>query len=85
MKPRVTRIELIRDKQQFPANVSFLQGALPELSLYLDKLHPEEEAVYNNYQHKRRKESYLLGRLSAKEAIISLTKINQPKSIYYWF
>ena len=82
MKPSVTRINLIRDKQQFPATVSFLQGALPELLLYLNKLHPEEARVYNNYQHKRRKESYLLGRLSAKEAILSLTNIHQPKSIW---
>ena len=82
MKPRVTRIELIRDKQDFSANVSFIQGALPDLLLYLDKLHSEEEAVYNSYQHKRRKESYLLGRLSAKEAVLSLTNINQPKSIW---
>lgn len=82
MKPTVTKLELIRDKQQFQAYVALLNGELAALSLNLEDLHPNEKAVYQQYQYNRRKESYLLGRLSAKEAILPLTNISSPKSIW---
>lgn len=82
MISRLTKLDLIRTQQQFCAYVAILQGELSELTLSINTLHPNEKAIYQAYQHNRRKESYLLGRLSAKEAILPLTNISSPKSIW---
>ena len=59
-----------------------MNGSLKECQLHLDRLHPNEQLVYRNYHYNQRKTSYLLGRLSAKQAILPLINISSPKSIW---
>lgn len=82
MKSIFVKIPLIREKQQFQACLALTQGAIKEGKLQLEKLHPNEKAIYQGYKYKRRKESYLLGRLSAKQAVLGLTGVSSYKSIW---
>lgn len=81
MKPVSVKLTLIREKQEFQACVGLMHGTLKECKLHLDMLHPKEQLVYRNYHYDQRKTSYLLGRLSAKQAILNLTNIKTPKSM----
>tara|TARA_Y100000385_G_C13104176_1_gene646460 strand:+ start:1821 stop:2561 length:741 start_codon:yes stop_codon:yes gene_type:complete len=76
------KILLNREKQEFQACIACIQGELKEGILYLEKLHPNEKAIYKTYQDDRRKESYLLGRLTAKQAILELRNISSSKLIW---
>ena len=82
MKSISTKLPLIRANGQYEAALALAQGDLNTGKSQLDKLHPQELAIYQNYQYNRRKESYLLGRLSAKQAIQELSGINNPSSIW---
>lgn len=82
MNSTAIKVPLIREKQQFQAAIALTQGILKTGQLHLDKLHPREQFIYQGYQHAPRKESYLLGRFSAKEAIKKLTGISSLKSIW---
>lgn len=81
MNPVSIKLALIREKQEFQACVGLMHGTLKECQLHLDMLHPKEQSVYQHYHYDRRKASYLLGRLSAKQAILDLANIKTPKSI----
>jgi 4'-phosphopantetheinyl transferase len=76
------KILLIREKQEFQACIACIQGGLKEGILHLEKLHPNEKSIFNAYRDDRRKESYLLGRLTAKRAILELSNISSSKSIW---
>jgi 4'-phosphopantetheinyl transferase len=80
--PLSVKINLIREKQDFQASVAIIKGGLPELALQLNKLHPKEKDTFDQYKYDRRKASYLLGRLSAKHAVLNLTDTNRPQSIW---
>ena len=82
MKPVFIKLPLIREKRKFYACFSLMQGKLEQIKLHVEKLHPEEKVIYQNYQYNGRKESYLLGRLSAKQAVLGLTGLSNPKSIW---
>ena len=75
-------IVLSRKDREFGVCVSMVQGGLDELSLYLDRLHPKEKMVYQTFQYDRRKVSYLLGRFSAKRALIGLRGMTVWESIW---
>lgn len=76
-----TAISLIREKKQFQAGIALVTGILKEAE-YLDKLHFEELKIINGYSHERRKTSYLLGRLAAKQAICQIYPNKQQKKIW---
>jgi 4'-phosphopantetheinyl transferase EntD len=82
MKKSLVRIRLIRDNKKFQASISIVKGGLSELSFYMKILHPEELMVYESFKHNRRRTSYLLGRLSAKQVLMNLTRENNSKSIH---
>ena len=82
MKSISTKVSLIRANRQYEAALALTQGDLNTGKSQLEKLHPQELAIYQNYQYNRRKESYLLGRLSAKQAIQELLDINNSSSIW---
>jgi len=75
-------ISLFRKDKIYQAHVIMVQDELTEPSLHLDKLHPEEKKRYLKFEYKRRKKSYLLGRLASKYAIMSLTGISDPTTIW---
>jgi 4'-phosphopantetheinyl transferase EntD len=58
-----------------------VQGTLETLASQLDQLHPVERARYDLCKYARRKESYLLGRLSAKAALAELTGFNDAAEL----
>jgi 4'-phosphopantetheinyl transferase EntD len=62
--------------------IAFVQGKLDELFLHVEKLHHKEKKRYYMFVHDRRKTSYLLGRLAAKQALMSLTKVSIANSIW---
>jgi 4'-phosphopantetheinyl transferase EntD len=62
--------------------IAFVQGKLDELFLHLEKLHYKEKKRYDMFIHNRRKTSYLLGRLTAKQALMNLTKVSISNSIW---
>lgn len=68
----VTSIEMARKKKSYYASIAFMTGSITTLSPYLNKLHLEEVNCYNSFKHERRKLSYLLGRLSAKAALLEM-------------
>lgn len=81
MLNRCENIDLFRNKQKFKACIALIQGKLDELSCHTEMLHTNEKLHYNLFENDRKKESYLLGRLSAKHAVINcIGKIN-PDSI----
>ncbi|WP_281988834.1 4'-phosphopantetheinyl transferase family protein [Aquimarina aggregata] len=65
-------IILKRTQQSFKVGFSILYKNLECLSKDVDKLHPREKNYYETLKFDKRKKSYLLGRLSAKEAIAEL-------------
>ncbi len=75
-------IVLSRKGREFKACVSLVQGSLDELSLYLRRLHPKETMKYRSLQYDRRKLSYLLGRFSAKRALMNLKGMARWESIW---
>ncbi len=62
--------------------VALVQGMLETLASHLDRLHPEERARYDSLKYVRRKESYLLGRLSAKAALSELTGFRNAAALF---
>ena len=82
MKSKGIKIVLNRKNQQFCAGVGMTKGELVSNSYYSNLLHPKEKNVLNNYKYHLRKESYLLGRLSAKQAIAAMVGNNYPQSIF---
>jgi 4'-phosphopantetheinyl transferase len=75
------KIHMIREKHQFDASVGIVKGTLSYLEQYLNRLHSTESMIYQKIKYDLRKKSYLLGRLSAKEAILNLIEGNTPDLI----
>ncbi|TWV98760.1 4'-phosphopantetheinyl transferase family protein [Chitinophaga pinensis] len=66
------KIALNREESVHQAGFCVLQADLQELISKLNLLHSEERSYYDHLTFDRRKQSYLLGRLSAKKAIGAL-------------
>ena len=73
------KLLLEREKERYQAGFSIVGENLEQLSEKTNLLHPEEAAYYRSLQFDKRKISYLLGRISAKEAV----KIISSKELDY--
>ncbi|MDO5976974.1 4'-phosphopantetheinyl transferase superfamily protein [Flavivirga jejuensis] len=73
---------MMRENDIHIVAVAFVQSKLDEVFLHVEKLHHEEKKRYYMLIHDRRKISYLLGRLAAKQALMSLTKVAIENSIW---
>lgn len=65
-------ILLEREKKKFKAGFCLINGELPELFKQTDLLHPEEKTYFETLKFDRRKKSYLLGRITGKQAVSKL-------------
>ena len=70
------KIQLSRKSGEFMAAYCAIWQQLPELNNHLHWLHPEELSYYQTLKFDRRKTSYLLGRIAAKQAVA--TYENKP-------
>ncbi len=75
-------LKLIREKKNYTAGFCMLKKELSELTEYFPLLHPDEKTYYESIKVDRRKISYLLGRVAAKEAISILNPNNELQSIF---
>ncbi len=82
MKESVVDIFMTRESGNHNVSIAIIKGNLEVLSNQLSKLHPKEKIRYDALKYARRKESYLLSRLSAKSAITGLLKVNTPEKIW---
>ena len=82
MHARSVKLPLIREEQTFYACAAIIRGEWAPGALLADQLHPEEKAAYDAFPSRRRKESFLLGRLSARQAILGLAGIDNPHAVW---
>lgn len=82
MHARSVILPLIREEQTFSACAAIVRGELATGAPWAGQLHPEEKAAYDAFPSTRRKESFLLGRLSARQAVLGLTGIDTPHAIW---
>lgn len=71
MEKNLGEILLEREKK-FKAGFCFLNEELPILVEQVTILHPEEKSYYDTLKFDRRKKSYLLGRITGKQAVSKL-------------
>jgi 4'-phosphopantetheinyl transferase len=64
---------LQREKSNYTASFCIINEDLQKLSKRLVCLSPSEYAYYQNLRFDKRKHSYLLGRIAAKEAVMALS------------
>ncbi|KAA1244368.1 4'-phosphopantetheinyl transferase superfamily protein [Aquimarina sp. RZ0] len=69
------QILLGRENELFRAGFCLIKATLPGLLERSNMLHPSESMYFNTLKYDRRKTSYLLGRIAAKNAV--LQQINQ--------
>ena len=81
-KSFVQKVTMRRGSDIHIVAVAFVQGKLDELFLHVEKLHHKEKKRYDMFIHGSKKTSYLLGRLTAKQALMSLTKMSIANSIW---
>ena len=60
-----------REDTVYPFSFFFEEGCLEKLEESLHLLHPDELVVYQNFQFEKRKQSYLLGRIATKKALMN--------------
>lgn len=72
MKVHTDIVFLKREDANFKASFCVVNEALSELVKQTSILHPEEKAYYKTLKFDRRKKSYLLGRIAAKQAVFKL-------------
>jgi len=75
-------LQLSRSHHEFQACVAFIRGNLNECCAHLARLHSKEAELLETFKYDKRRTSYLLGRLSAKQAIGNLKAFNNPESIW---
>ncbi|MEM0939173.1 MAG: 4'-phosphopantetheinyl transferase superfamily protein [Bacteroidota bacterium] len=81
MEAASQRLLLYREEKAIPMAVAVVKGNLKTLAVHIEKLHPKEKVHYQALKYDRRKTSYLLGRLSAKEALSCLRGVAKVSSI----
>jgi len=82
MKTITSSLPLTRKNSVHRFGISLVNEPLKALELHIAALHPKELELYSSFKHERRKLSYLLGRLSAKNAICALTDFNEFNSVF---
>jgi 4'-phosphopantetheinyl transferase len=85
MKQWYRELALSREGQTFNAGLAFVQGDLNDLLLSRQLLNHNERVFFDSLQFDRRKTSYLLGRISSKNALMNFTGITIPESIWLDF
>lgn len=78
----VEKLLLKNEDEYFRVSICFisLDGYINS-SLAEEYLHSEELDYFNTVKHEKRKQSYLLGRCSAKQAFMALAGENDPKDV----
>ncbi len=71
-----------KDNKVYSAVIASVKGNLEVLGRQVNKMHRKEKSRFNKFEYDQRKQSYLLGRLSAKQAIMGLTRFYLPKKIF---
>jgi len=74
------KILLKRTSSDFIAGYCIIKEDLSSLMEHVSLLHPKEYAFYNTLKFDKRRESYLLGRYAAKQAVSQLVKIDSMQS-----
>ncbi|PSL34827.1 4'-phosphopantetheinyl transferase superfamily protein [Chitinophaga ginsengisoli] len=67
------KFTLKRENSMHAAAFCILHASLRQLTQHIHLLHPEERSYYETLKFDKRRESYLLGRISAKKAIGALS------------
>ncbi|MBO9729952.1 MAG: 4'-phosphopantetheinyl transferase superfamily protein [Chitinophaga sp.] len=78
-------ISLQRKEVVYEARFCLINSTLPDLIPQLPLLHPRELTYFNNLPSDLRKQSYLLGRVAAKQAIADLTGVHDMAAFYIDF
>ncbi len=76
------KILLGREEGVFTAGFCIFESTFSELLENVSLLHPEERAYFDTLKYKRRKASYLLGRMAAKNAVAELTETTDLTDIW---
>lgn len=76
------KILLKREGADFSAGFCLINKELPELIKDLSMLHPEEINYYETLKFDKRKTSYLLGRMAAKQAVLELLSTDNPSDSF---
>lgn len=79
------RIALTRENRILPAACSMITANMNALTAYLPQLHIVEREYYDGLKSERRKQSYLLGRVAAKNALAAIAPENKPDSVFIGF
>lgn len=82
MHAKSVKLPLIREGQTFYACAVMARGEWAMGAPPAGQLHPEEKAIYDAFPSRRRKESFLLGRLSARQAVLGLTGISNSHALW---
>lgn len=75
------KITLDRKDAQYRIGYGLIKNELPKLMPCINMLHPYEKEYLENVRYNARKQSYLLGRIAAKKALLELTT-EVPDSIW---
>ena len=75
-------IVLKRKTADFQAGFGIINKKLPELIKEVAMLHPAESIYFETLKFDRRKKSYLLGRIAAKQAVLELLQNNEAISSF---
>jgi 4'-phosphopantetheinyl transferase len=76
------KLPLHRTENEYLAAFCILQKSLTGLTGSLSLLHKNELQYYHTLQYPKRKQSYLLGRVAAKKAIVELFPQYDPAAIF---
>jgi 4'-phosphopantetheinyl transferase len=74
------KILLKRNAGEFVAGYCMINEKLPVLAEHISSLHQKEFTYFNNLKFDKRRESYLLGRLAAKQAVAQLITTDSVQS-----
>jgi phosphopantetheinyl transferase len=82
MKTISSLLSLTRKNSVHSFGISKVSGSIEDLESNFFELHSKELKNYDSFKHDPKKISYLLGKLSAKRAIYSLTNFNKFDTIF---
>jgi phosphopantetheinyl transferase len=82
---RTGKIILTRTEKTSEAGFSVFKMEEPSAAAYSTWLHPNEITYFHTLKFERRRMSYLLGRIAAKQAIITLFPLLSPTDIHIDF
>lgn len=79
------KVCLTREKSSYKSVFSIIKEDLVNLLAYTVFLHPQEQAYFDTLSYDKRKISYLLGRIAAKNAVAELTGLQEFRSLFIDF